>query len=376
MPQTCPQHRMILGPRLLPHKAESGVVFCLATLNERTLKGEFMLRRHFITAATACALGVSLQAQALSPAVPEPLNFGIISTESSANLKSAWQPVLEDMGRALDRPIKPFFASDYAGIVEAMRFNKVQIAWYGNQSAMEAVDRANGDVFASVVSASGDPGYWSLLIANKDSPLNSVADVLANSKNLSFGAGDPNSTSGTAVPGYYLWAQNGVDPRQIFKSVRSANHEANLLAVLNKQVDVSTIMSEALDRYKQNTGKDAAESIKILWTSPLIASDPLVIRNDLPTSIQNGVRVFFLNYGKGEGPQAQRERDNLAALGYSGFKASSNAQLIPFRQLALAKKKADTERNAALNEDQKRQEIAAIDSQLQALDAAMKSTAQ
>ncbi len=39
-------------------------------------------------------------------------------------------------------PVKPFFASDYAGIIEAMRFNKVQIAWFGNKSAIEAVDRA------------------------------------------------------------------------------------------------------------------------------------------------------------------------------------------------------------------------------------------
>ena len=35
-----------------------------------------------------------------------------------------------------------------AGIIEAMRFNKVQVAWYGNKAAMEAVDRANGEIFA------------------------------------------------------------------------------------------------------------------------------------------------------------------------------------------------------------------------------------
>ena len=54
-----------------------------------------------------------------------------------------------------------------------MRFNKVQVAWYGNKSAMEAVDRANGEVFAQMVTADGSPGYWSLLIAHKDSPLKS-----------------------------------------------------------------------------------------------------------------------------------------------------------------------------------------------------------
>ena len=42
--------------------------------------------------------------------------------------------------------VNAFFAPDYAGIIQGMRFNKVDIARYGNLSAMEAVDRANGGV--------------------------------------------------------------------------------------------------------------------------------------------------------------------------------------------------------------------------------------
>ena len=73
-----------------------------------------------------------------------------------------------------------------------MRFNKVQMAWYGNKSAIEAVDRANGEVFASVIDKDGNPGYWSLLIVNKDSDLKTLDDVLRGAS-LSYGAGDPNS---------------------------------------------------------------------------------------------------------------------------------------------------------------------------------------
>ena len=39
-----------------------------------------------------------------------------------------------------------------------MRFNKVHVAWFGNKSAMEAVDRASGEVFAQMVNADGTPG--------------------------------------------------------------------------------------------------------------------------------------------------------------------------------------------------------------------------
>src|SRR5690606_27106866 len=100
-----------------------------------------MSRKIFCALLAACALHVGAHAQ---PA-PESLNFGIISTESSNNLKSAWGPVIEDLSKALGMPVQPFFASDYAGIIEAMRFNKVQVGWFGNKSAIEAVDRAQGE---------------------------------------------------------------------------------------------------------------------------------------------------------------------------------------------------------------------------------------
>ena len=77
----------------------------------------------------------------LSPAHAEEqekaLNFGIISTESQQNLKPQWTPFLQDMEKKLGVKVNAFFAPDYAGIIQGMRFNKVDIAWYGNLSAME-----------------------------------------------------------------------------------------------------------------------------------------------------------------------------------------------------------------------------------------------
>ena len=117
-------------------------------------------RIHFFTRSPSCYAEPPSPSSA--PSSPPPrapaaaqdgktLNFGIISTESSSNQKQVWQPVIDDLSRAIGVPVKPFFASDYAGIIEGMRFNKVQMAWYGNKSAIEAVDRANGEVFASVI---------------------------------------------------------------------------------------------------------------------------------------------------------------------------------------------------------------------------------
>ncbi len=77
--------------------------------------------------------------------------------------------VLAGYGEEAGREGQRLLCPDYAGIIQGMRFNKVDIAWFGNLSAMEAVDRANGEVFAQTVAADGSPGYWSVLIVNKDS---------------------------------------------------------------------------------------------------------------------------------------------------------------------------------------------------------------
>src|SRR3546814_19216035 len=106
--------------------------------------------------------------------------------------------------------IKGFYASDYAGVIEGMRFKKVDVAWYGNKSAMEAVDRADGEVFAQTVDVSGNPGYWSLLIVPADSPIDSLDDVLACDQSLTFRIRDPNFTSGCLIPTPFLFPPTGL----------------------------------------------------------------------------------------------------------------------------------------------------------------------
>lgn len=307
----------------------------------------------------------------------ETLNFGIISTESSANLKTIWDPFLADMGKQTGFEVKAFFASDYAGVIEAMRFKQVDIAWYGNKSAIEAVDRANGEVFVQTVAADGSAGYYSHLIVNTKSPLTSLDDLLkAGGKELSFGNGDPNSTSGNLVPGYYVFALNNIDPKTYFKQVLNAGHEANALAVANGQVDIATNNSENLSRLKV-TKPEALDKIKIIWTSPIIPSDPIVWRKDLSDANKATLKTFFLSYGTERtgvtAEQVTAEKAVLAGLQWQPFKASSNDQLIPIRQLELFKKKKKLEADDKLAADEKAKEIAEIDAQLKALETKSKT---
>ncbi|KXS53971.1 MAG: phosphonates-binding periplasmic protein [Marinobacter sp. T13-3] len=296
------------------------------------------------------------------------LNFGIISTESSQNLRTVWEPFLADMSEDLGMEVKPFFATDYAGIIQAMRFDKVDVAWHGNKSAMEAVDRAGGEIFAQTVDVSGNPGYWSLLIAHKDNDaINSVEDMLAQADKLAFGNGDPNSTSGFLVPSYYVFAKNGVEPKKAFKRMTNAGHEANILAVANGQVDVATSNTLSLARI-QVTHPDKFDQVKVIWKSPLIPSDPIVWRKNLPESAKSKIYDFFMTYGTTGDAQ---ELAVLEALQWAPFKASSNDQLLPIRQLALFKQRASIANDDGLSAEDKESQLREIDDKLAALNRRM-----
>jgi phosphonate transport system substrate-binding protein len=313
--------------------------------------------KHWMS-VTCLAAGLALATAGNALAQTRELNFGFISTESSSNLKTAWQPLLEDMGKATGIKVNAFFAPDYAGVIEGMRFNKVQVAWMGNKSGMEAVDRAGAEVFAKVVGKDGTEGYYSLLVVHKDSPLKSLDDVLKGRAGLTLGFGDPNSTSGTAVPGLYAFGQNGVDPTKDFKRTVRANHETNLLAVVNKQVDVATNNTENTHRFTQ-THPEQVKQVREIWRSPLIASDPIVWRKDLDEPTKAKVREFMLAYGKDA-----REQAILQNIGYSAFRASSNAQLVPIRQIELARERNKVEADTAVAADERAKKLKDIDSRL------------
>jgi phosphonate transport system substrate-binding protein len=295
---------------------------------------------------------------------PQQLNFGVISTESNSNLRERWEPVLDAMSKTLGIPVKGFYVTDYNGVIEAMRFGKVQVAWFGNKSAIEAVGRSNGEVFAQMVHSDGTRGYYSVLISRKDHPLiKMLDDVFAQSKTLSFGNGYPNSTSGFLVPGYYLFARRGADPKRIFKIVVDNNHEGNLLAVLNRQLDVATCSSETVEKFDAKFPGRVDREFNVLWKSPMIPSDPLVYRRDLSEALKTRIREFVIGFGK-----TQEEKAILKEVNdLSEFCPSSNDQLATIRQLELFKTKAAVETDDGLDQQTREMKIREIDHKLEDL---------
>lgn len=312
------------------------------------------MQRHLLAAALALAA---------SAANAQEISFGIISTDGASAQRDRWEPFFRDMEKKTGLTVKSFYAPDYAGVIEAMRFNKIQVAWYGNKSAMEAVDRAQGEVFAQVMYADGTFGYNGLLITHKDSPYKTLDDVFKNAKAINFGMGDPNSTSGFLVPNYYLFAVNKVDPRTAFKTVRNASHGANLQAVLARQLDVATNNTEDVGKLEA-TKPELASQLRVLWKSPLIPSDPFVWRKDLDPAVKARVKAFVVNYAKAD----EGEKAILKNIyNYGGFRESSNAQLLPIRQLELAKERMKVEADEHMEGAAKAKALGDIDAKLAAL---------
>ena len=277
---------------------------------------------------------------------PTEITFSILSAEGQASSGPIWQPLLDDMSKAIGVPVKPYFASNYTILVEAMKGNQTQVAWLSAKPAVEAIDRAQGEVIARIVDPEGRDSYRSTLIVRAGSGI-TLEQVMACGKRYDFGIGDAQSTSGTLAPMAFLFNPRNVVPAQCFKTVRSANHQANAFAVATGVVDVATSNTVNTVFLNRQNPRVAAQ-IQEIWQSPPIPESGIVVREDLDPVIKEKIRSFFLTYGQGEGAEAERQRQVLAGLNYSRFNAADDSYLNPVRemvadqQLGEARAKGDT----------------------------------
>ena len=311
-----------------------------------------MIRRS-ILAGLAAALMLGSCDKPAPPAKPAitTINFSILDAEDQQSMRGYWQGVMDDLAKATGLTVKPFFGSNYSALVEAMRFNQVQAGWFSALPALEAVRRGQGRVVSRVVLQNGQSSYRSVIITRKASHL-TVDKIMRCDKTLDFGMGDPKSTSGTLAPLTYLFAPRGIDPADCFKTVRSANHQANFLAVANGLLDAATNNTVGQMFYKRSYPEALAKT-EIVWSSPDLPEAGIVVRQDLDPVIAKKIADFFVGYGKAAGAEGERQRKNLEKLEYSGFQAADDGYLLPVRQmeagenLRQARKSGDKARIAA-----------------------------
>lgn len=305
-----------------------------------------LVQRSLFGAALAATLALSGCGQPEpTPAAggkPGELVFSILSAENQASMEPLWQPLLDDMSVAIGVKVKPYFATNYTSLVEAMRFKQVQVGWFSASPALSAINRANAEVIGRIVDAGGADTYKSVLIVHKDSGI-TLDKVLQCDKTLNFGLGDAQSTSGTLAPLTYLFTPRGIEPAKCFKTVRSASHQQNEFAVLNGVLDVATNNSVGLAFFADQQPEKAVNA-KVIWESPPLPESSIVVRKDLDPALKEKIRQFFLTYGTGSDAVAEKQRQVLKGLKYGGFKAADNSYLDPVREMEASEALAAAKR--------------------------------
>ena len=278
-----------------------------------------MIRRALVVALMAAGL----LAGCAKPAPDTTINFSILSAEDQTSMSKVWQPLLDDLQQQTGLKVKPFFASNYTALIEAMRFNQTQIGWFSALPALEAVNRADADVLARVITQGGQGVYQSVIIVRKGSGI-TLDDVLKCGKRYSFGIGDARSTSGTLAPMAYVFIPHRIEPADCFKVMRSASHQSNLFSVANGVLDVATNNTVGL-LFAHRENPELADKVQVIWTSPLLPESSILTRRDVDPKVQAKLKAFFLNYGKAPGAQGDHERAVLKGLDYAGFAAAGPA---------------------------------------------------
>jgi phosphonate transport system substrate-binding protein len=257
---------------------------------------------------------------------PADITFALLSTESAPEITRRWGPILAQLEKDLGIRVKHTTATDYRGTIEALKFKKAEVGWLGPKAYIEASTNnyANVEPVAQVRNQNGSLGYRSCLIVHPDSDIFGPEDLAGKS----FAFNDPNSTSGYLVPMTFFLNELGIDVKKHFAKVMfSGSHEASILAVANKKVEVaSTNLPE---------GKIGRGGLRVIWVSKLIPNDPVVVRKDLPPSLKMAIEESLVSM-KERAPEAFA---NAGAFFGGGFVPADDAKYQIVREMNEAAKK-------------------------------------
>jgi phosphonate transport system substrate-binding protein len=261
------------------------------------------------------------------------LVVGLITPRSAEQTRKNWSPFVERMGEALQQPVDLRLFADQRELLTQLAQGGVDVAWMGNAAALDAVLAGSGSVFAQMITKTGSAGYHSILVVPEKAPLKTLADVIKAGPALRFGDGDLKSTSGHSVPAYFAFQKNGVnDVKKLFRSVTHHNHQNNLTLTANGELDVATANSEELAFFARDFPA-LARNLRVVWESPLIPQSPLVWRNNLTPEMRRRILQFTITFGKTD--EEKQILDELNSL--SGFRQSSNRQLVVVADLEMFK---------------------------------------
>ena len=250
-----------------------------------------MKRRQLLQSGTAFALAATLSLPLLAQTRnPDRLRVALLPDENAATLIQNAQPLKNHLERTLNKKIELIVTTDYSSMIEAMRFGRIDVAYFGPFSYVLAKSRAPGIEPFAVGVEKGSPTYQAILIAKAGGPVASLSDI----RGKPFGFGDQASTSGHLVPRAHLLRKAKLDGETDYKPVHLGTHDGVARAVQSGQVPAGALSKTIYESLVQKGTVDAKQ-IEQLDLSDPIPNYPLVMQGNLAQALKQALRDAFLN---------------------------------------------------------------------------------
>ena len=261
-----------------------------------------MLKK-FLLATTAVA---AIVAGSIAPASAQTVfRVGILGGENEADRLRNNQCLIDLLPAAIGvDEVKLFPAADYDGVVQGLLGGTLDYAELGASAYAKVylTDAEAIDPVLTTVQTDGATGYYSIMLARKDSGIDTIEDM----KGKKLGFADPDSTSGYLVPSVALPAQLGMPLEQYFSGTGfGGGHENGVLEMLKGNFDGQVTWSSGVGEYEDgytsgnirkmvDKGLLDMNDVTEVWRSPLIPNGPIVVSNKLDTDI----RAKFVSFMK------------------------------------------------------------------------------
>ncbi|MEB3197528.1 MAG: phosphate/phosphite/phosphonate ABC transporter substrate-binding protein [Candidatus Sericytochromatia bacterium] len=272
------------------------------------------------------ALSLSGLLAAPSPALARELRVGFAPFENQKEVLRKAGPVARFLGQVLGRPVKPFVAGDYPGVVEAMKGGKLDVAFF-SPAALIMAEKVAGARVILKSSYRGRLHYYSAIITRRDSDIKRVADL----KGRTFAFVDPGSTTGGVYP-KLMMLQAGLDPaRDLGRVIFAGGHDAAILAVSNGKVDAAATFAND-DRGEEVPWKhilrDDPGAIRVVAYSKPIPNGAVAVSRQLPAATVAKIRSAFLDLSKT--PEGRKILSQMYLI--ESFAPASSADYDPVRE--------------------------------------------
>ena len=244
-----------------------------------------MNRRDFLAATAASAFfATDVLAQAGEPKV---LRLALLPDENAGTIIQNAQPLKAYLEKALHKDVELIVTTDYSSMIEAMRFGRIEIGYFGPLSYVLARSRSDIEAFAAGLSK-GQPTYTSVVIAQVGGPVKAIADV----KGTTVAYGDQASTSSHLVPRALL-ADAGLIAERDYKMVFLGQHDAVARAVETGKAPVGALSKPIYESLLAAHKLDATKVRVIAETRP-IPNYPIAMQTKLPAPLKQQIRQAFL----------------------------------------------------------------------------------